>query len=104
MLLNLTKPTIKEDIPDNQDILCMRPSARGAGSRKEGVIQELAQLTMSMIKKVHPVADTLNYYKCENLFPFHDIDGQGELNQADRTRDLVIDRMLNRDGSFLIIT
>jgi cystathionine beta-lyase family protein involved in aluminum resistance len=73
MLLNLTKPTIKEDIPDNKEILSMRPS-KGGKNRKEGIIQELAQLTMSMVKKANPVTDTINFYKPENLYPFHPID------------------------------
>ena len=61
MLLNLAKPTIKEDIPDNKLILSLRPP-KGA-KHKDGVIQELAQLTMSMIKKGDPVSDIANFYK-----------------------------------------
>ena len=61
MLLNLAKPTIKEDIPDNKLILSLKPPK--SASRKDGVIQELAQLTMSMMKKGDPVSDILNFYK-----------------------------------------
>ena len=44
------------------------------GKSKETVIQELAQLTMSMMKKANPVADILNFYKPQNLYPFRQID------------------------------
>lgn len=37
MLLNLSKPTIKEDIPDNKLILSLRPPKNAP--RKDGVIQ-----------------------------------------------------------------
>ena len=31
---------------------------------------------MSMMKKANPVADILNFYKPQNLFPFRQIDDQ----------------------------
>ena len=71
MLLNLNTPTIKEDIPDNKEILSMKNKGEKS---KETVIQELAQLTMSMMKKANPVADILNFYKPQNLYPFRQID------------------------------
>ena len=38
MLLNLNTPTIKEDIPDNKEILSMKPAGKGP-KVKETVIQ-----------------------------------------------------------------
>ena len=58
---------------------------------------------MSMMQKANPVADILNFYKPQNLYPFRPIDDHmSEL--IDRARDTVIDKTVNRDGSFLIIT
>jgi len=61
MLLNLNTPTIKEDIPDNKEILSMKAPIKGKKT-KETVIQELAQLTISMMNKANPVIDLLNFY------------------------------------------
>lgn len=58
---------------------------------------------MSMMKKGDPVSDILNFYKSENLYPFHPIDDyEGDISE--RARDMMIDRAVNRDGSFMIIT
>ena len=54
----------------------MKPLPKRGGKSKETVIQELAQLTMSMMKKANPVADILNFYKPQNLYPFRQIDDQ----------------------------
>ncbi len=102
MLLNLTNPTIKEP-GVAEEILRMK-------TKKEGVIQELASLTMSMMKKGNPVQDPLNFYALDSLFPFYDIERDKKdiiYDINDRVRDATVQKMLEAgeaDGSFMIIT
>ena len=105
MLLNLTNPTIKEPgVAD--EILSMRPKGL-----KEGVIHELASLTMSMMKKGNPVENISNFYLPENLYPFYDIDKnknkEMEEDLTEKIREMAIQKTLEAgeaDGSFMIIT
>lgn len=75
MLLHLTNQTIKEpNVASNEEILTLKENKGERRMKKEGVVQELASLTISMMKKSTPISEPHTFYSPENLYPFYDIE------------------------------